>query len=111
MQQESTPKLEVLSPNPGQLNPQYTVNQLSVHPSQPVRPTHKGSPTLTWPGVVLTWHPPVWGGTEPERVPMGPVGPDRSLGPTVNEETDGVADVANRFWLMLELAGYEVWGP
>ena len=33
------------------------------------------------------------GGTEPERVPTGPVGPGRLLGPTVNEETDGAADV------------------
>ena len=58
------------------------------------------------------------GSTEPERVPTGPVGLDRSLGPTINEETNGVADVdpdqvdvANLFWVMLELAGYEVWGP
>lgn len=48
---------------------------------------------------------------------MRPVGPNRSLGPTITEETEEIADVdpdqvdvATLFWLMLELAGYEVWG-
>ena len=33
------------------------------------------------------------GSTEPERLPTRPIGPNRSLGPTITEETEGIADV------------------